>query len=155
MASHRVDPSPPNFRRLSGSADLFGCGRRSGIGLRFRNSRHVISYAALFDIRVFSHIAFHHCFLIGSPFSLAILHNSLRALSVCFECCGRGGRGAGGGRWRAGFRKCTALQDCYPSKRATDQAKVLFHLSTPVGISLYREKALPNASRHLQPFQDK
>src|SRR5258705_13862299 len=26
------------------------------------------------------------------------------------------------------------MQDCYPSKRATDQTKVLFHLSTPVGI---------------------
>jgi hypothetical protein len=27
------------------------------------------------------------------------------------------------------------MQDCYPNKRATNQTKVLFHLSAPVGIA--------------------
>jgi hypothetical protein len=27
------------------------------------------------------------------------------------------------------------MQDCYPGKRATNQTKVLFHLSTPVGMA--------------------
>jgi hypothetical protein len=27
------------------------------------------------------------------------------------------------------------MQDCYPGKRATNQTKVLFHLSAPVGMA--------------------
>jgi hypothetical protein len=139
--SHRVDPLVPNFRRLPQEllqrpADLFGCSRRSGIRLRFRgNSRYVICHATLLDIRLFSHIVFHHFFLIGSPFIVAILHGFLRALSVWLEWCGDGRRG-GGGRGRLGrLRKCTKMQDCYPSKRVTNQTKVPFHLSAPVGIA--------------------
>jgi hypothetical protein len=33
------------------------------------------------------------------------------------------------------FRKRAAMQHCYSCKRATDQTKVRFHLSTPVGIA--------------------
>src|SRR5262249_56026017 len=90
-----------------------------------------------------------HCLLIGCRFRLAILQNCLRALSVCLEWCGQGG---GGGRvWRASFSKFTALQDCYPGKRATDQTKVLFHLSTPLALLVLRRTFL-NAWPHLQPF---
>jgi hypothetical protein len=77
---------------------------------------------------------FHHCFLIASPFIIAILRSFLRALPVCFEWCGDGSRGRGGRVWLRSLRNCAKMQDCYPSKRATDQTKVLFHLSTPVGI---------------------
>src|SRR5258706_12268161 len=120
---------------LQRPADLFGCGRRSVIRLRFRrNSRYVIFHATLLDIRLFSHTAFHHCFLIGSPFIIAILRSFLRALSVCFEWCGDGSRGRGGRVWLGSLGKCAKMQDCYPSKRATNQTRVLFHPSTPVGI---------------------
>jgi hypothetical protein len=117
-------------------ADLFGCGRRSGIRLRFRgNSRYVIFHATLFNIRIFSHTLFHHCFSISSPFILAILLNFLRALSVCFERWGDGSRGGTRRFWLGSLRKCCEMQDCYPSKRATNRTKMLFHLSTPVGIA--------------------
>jgi hypothetical protein len=127
---------PRELLLSSNGKDLFGCGRRSGIRLRFRgNSRYVIFHAALFDIRLFSHTVFHHCFSIGSPFIVAILRSFLRALSVCFEWCGDGSRGDGGRVWLGRLRKCAKMQDCYPSKRATNQTKVLFHLSTRVGIA--------------------
>src|SRR5882757_9125996 len=113
--THELLPcSPP--------AGLFGCSRRRGVRIRFRgNSRYVICHTTLFDIRIFSHTVFHHCFSIGSPFIVAILRSFLRALSVCFEWCGGGSRGGGGRVWLGSLRKCGEMQDCYPSERATNQ----------------------------------
>ena len=116
-------------------ADLSGCGRWRGVRLRFRgNSRHIICHATLFDIRILSYTVFHHCFSISSPFIVAILRRFLRAWSVCFEWCGDGSRGGGGRVWLGSLRKCGEMRDHYPSKRATNRTKTLFHLSTPVGI---------------------
>jgi len=155
--SHRVDPVVPGFRRLPHKlllpwrpANLFGRGRRSDIRLRFRgNSRYVICHAALVDIRLFSHIVFHHFFLIGSPFIVAILRGFLRALSVRFEWCGDGSRR--GGVWLGRLRICTKMRDCDPGKRATKQTNVLFHLSAPWH-GLYREEPFLNTRPCLQPF---
>ena len=57
--------------------------------------RHVICQAALFDVRLFSHIVLHHCYLIDSPLFLAILFGFF--LPVCFYRC-RDYRPGGGGR---------------------------------------------------------
>jgi len=129
VLTHELLPCSP-------SADLFGCSRRRGVRIRFRgNSRYVICHATLFDIRLFSHTVFHHCFSISSPFIGAILGSFLRALPVCLEWCGDGGRGGGGGVWLGGLRQCGEMQDYYPSNRATNRTEILFHLSTPVGIA--------------------
>jgi len=50
------------------------------------------------------------------------------------------------------------MQDCYPSKRATNPTKVLFHLSTPVGIactakSLSKRVAVPATIPFVTPHK--
>jgi hypothetical protein len=123
--------------------DLFRCRRRSG--LRFcGNSRYVISHAALFDIGVFGHIAFHHRFSTGSPFASAILQDFLfRALSDCPGWCGSVGSAD-----RIGLvspRSCGEMQDCHSNKHAMDQTRTLFHRSAPAGESRVSRETLLNA----------
>ena len=135
-----------------GPTGLFGCGRPSGVRIRFRgNSRCVICHATLCDIRIFSHTIFRHCFLISSPFIVAILRGFLRASSVCFERCGDGSRG--GRVWLGILRTCGEVQGCQPSKRATNETKMIFHLSNPVAWLVLRRaflKACPFHSRSPQ-----
>src|SRR5260370_5690741 len=51
-------------------------------------------------------------------------------------------QGGGGRVWLGSLRKCAKMQDCYPSKRATNhQTKVLFHLSNPAGIESRSRKS--------------
>jgi hypothetical protein len=118
---------------MKSCGNLFGRRRRSGVWLlSCGNGRYVISYATLFDVRIFGHAAFHHRFSISSPFIFALFHNFSGAWSVC-EWCGGGSRG-GAGRIRLGsLRKCGEMLDCYSCQRTTNQAKVIFHLSPPVG----------------------
>src|SRR5438477_1412473 len=56
-----------------------GSSGRSGV-LR-GNNRYVVFHATLFDITIFSHIAFHHRFLAGFPFVFALLLNIPQLLS--------------------------------------------------------------------------
>lgn len=119
---------------LAAGRSIWG-GRGSGIRLRFGGkSWNVILHAALFDIGLFRHVAFHHRFPIGPPLLLAIL-NRLRALTVCLVGCGHGSGNGGSRVWLGSLRKCGAMQDRYPSKRARDQKKVPLHPSTPVAVS--------------------
>ena len=107
--------------RHSIGGTLFGCRRWSGVLLFFRNSRHIIPYATLLDVTIFSHTAFHHPFLIGHPFIFALFHKFFGTRCVCEWC--------GGGRTRPGsLRKCGEMLDCYSCQYTTNEAKVIFHL---------------------------
>jgi hypothetical protein len=107
--------------RHSIGGTLFGCRRWSGVLLFFRNSRHIIPYATLLDVTIFSHTAFHHPFLIGHPFIFALFHKFFGTRCVC-EWCG-GGRSPPGS-----LRKCGEMLDCYSCQHTTNEAKVIFHL---------------------------
>jgi hypothetical protein len=126
VLTHELLPCSP-------SADLFGRSRRRGVRIRFRgNSRYVICHATLFDIRIFRHTVFHHCFSISSPFIGAIFGSFLRVLSVCLS-----GAEMSAGAVEFGLVVSANAVKCgtiIPANRA-NRTEIRFHLSTPVGIA--------------------